>query len=308
MRTDMKKYDIIVIGAGTAGMTAAIYALRGGKKTLVWERENIGGQIALSPKVQNIPSIEEISGGEFADRLFSQITKLGADFELENCLKIEKEGNMFTVTTDYSAYEAPAVILASGVKHRRLNVPGEEEFLGKGVYYCALCDGAFYTGQDVALVGDGNTALQYALLLSDIAEKLTVVTMFDKFFGEKALEDALRSKKNVEIIPGYVATEILGKDGFEGVRFKQTSGEKTFDLKTAALFVAIGQVADTDLYKDLVETDAQGFVKTDDMMRTSVPGLYAAGDLRVKNVRQVTTAASDGAVAATDALNYIATV
>lgn len=304
----MKEYDIIVIGAGTAGMTAAIYALRGGKKTLILERENIGGQIALSPKVQNIPSIDEISGGEFADRLFSQITKLGVDFELEDCLKIEKEGDIFTVTTDYNSYTAKAVILASGVKHRKLNVPGEEKFLGKGVYYCALCDGALYTGQEVTLVGDGNTALQYALMLSDIASKLTVVTMFDKFFGEKALEGALRAKDNVEIITDHVACEILGGDKFEGVRFKETSGNQTFDLQTAALFVAIGQVADDALYKDLVETDAQGFVIADDMMRTSVPGLYAAGDLRVKNVRQLTTAAADGAVAATDALSYIAKI
>ena len=204
----MKTYDIIIIGAGTAGMTAAIYALRGGKKTLILERENIGGQIALSPKVQNIPSIFEISGGEFADRLFSQISDLGVDFELEEVLKIEKSDKLFTVTTDYNSYCAGAVILASGVRHRKLNVPGEEKFLGKGVYYCALCDGAFYTGRDVTLVGDGNTALQYALLLSDLASELTVVTMFDKFFGEKALENALRAKDNVRIISDYVAAEI----------------------------------------------------------------------------------------------------
>ncbi len=304
----MKTYDIIIIGAGTAGMTAAIYALRGGKKTLILERENIGGQIALSPKVQNIPSIFEISGGEFADRLFSQISDLGVDFELEEVLKIEKSDKLFTVTTDYNSYCAGAVILASGVRHRKLNVPGEEKFLGKGVYYCALCDGAFYTGRDVTLVGDGNTALQYALLLSDLASELTVVTMFDKFFGEKALENALRAKDNVRIISDYVAAEILGGDVFTGVRFKKTKGDETFEHKTSALFVAIGQVADDALYKDLVETDAQGFIVTDDMMRTNVPGLYAAGDCRVKNVRQLTTAASDGAVAATDALAYLATI
>ena len=304
----MKTYDIIIIGAGTAGMTAAIYALRGGKKTLMLERENIGGQIALSPKVQNIPSIFEISGGEFADRLFSQISDLGVDFELEEVLKIEKSDKLFTVTTDYNSYCAGAVILASGVRHRKLNVPGEEKFLGKGVYYCALCDGAFYTGRDVTLVGDGNTALQYALLLSDLASELTVVTMFDKFFGEKALENALRAKDNVRIISDYVAAEILGGDVFTGVRFKKTKGDETFEHKTSALFVAIGQVADDALYKDLVETDAQGFIVTDDMMRTNVPGLYAAGDCRVKNVRQLTTAASDGAVAATDALAYLATI
>ena len=248
----MKEYDIVIIGAGAAGMTAAIYALRGGKKTILLERENIGGQIALSPKVQNIPSIPEISGSDYADKIFSQISDLGADFELEEVLKIEKRENRFTVTTDYNEYSAGAVILASGVKHRQLNVPGEERFLGKGVYYCALCDGAFYAGQEVALVGDGNTALQYALMLSDIASRLTVVTMFDKFFGEKALEDALRAKENVEIIPGFVAEEILGSNEFEGVRFKETTGDKRFDLKTAALFVAIGQVADDKLYRGLV--------------------------------------------------------
>lgn len=301
----MKEYDIVIIGAGAAGMTAAIYALRGGKKTILLERENIGGQIALSPKVQNIPSIPEISGSDYADKILSQISDLGADFELEEVLKIEKRENRFTVTTDYNEYSAGAVILASGVKHRQLNVPGEERFLGKGVYYCALCDGAFYAGQEVALVGDGNTALQYALMLSDIASRLTVVTMFDKFFGEKALEDALRAKENVEIIPGYVAEEILGSNEFEGVRFKETTGDKRFDLKTAALFVAIGQVADDKLYRGLVKTDSQGFIITDEMMRTDIPGLYAAGDCRAKNVRQLTTAASDGAIAATDILTRI---
>ncbi len=304
----MKEYDIVIIGAGAAGMTAAIYVLRGGKKTILLERENIGGQIALSPKVQNIPSIPEISGSDYADKIFSQISDLGADFELEEVLKIEKRENRFTVTTDYNEYSAGAVILASGVKHRQLNVPSEERFLGKGVYYCALCDGAFYAGQEVALVGDGNTALQYALMLSDIASRLTVVTMFDKFFGEKALEDALRAKENVEIIPGYVAEEILGSNEFEGVRFKETTGDKRFDLKTAALFVAIGQVADDKLYRGLVKTDSQGFIITDEMMRTDIPGLFAAGDCRAKNVRQLTTAASDGAIAATDTLSYLATI
>ena len=300
-----RDYDVIVIGAGAAGMTAALYALRGGKRVLVLEKETFGGQIAFSPKVQNFPSIKEIAGAEFAENLFTQITDLGADFELETVASVSKEGDVFTVTTDYRSYTSLAVVIAAGVKHRHLGIEKEKDFLGNGVYYCALCDGALYAGREVTLVGDGNTALQYALMLSDICSKVTVVTMFDRFFGEPALEKALRARANVEIIPDYIAEDFVGDNEFEGVIFKETKGDKRFTLKTPALFVAIGQVPDNAVFANLADLDKQGFIIAHEDTKTRTEGLYAAGDCRTKDVRQLTTAVADGACAATQAMNLI---
>ena len=300
-----RDYDVIVIGAGAAGMTAALYALRGGKKVLVLEKETFGGQIAFSPKVQNFPSIKEIAGAEFAENLFTQVSDLGADFELETVSSVSKEGDVFTVTTDYRSYTSLAVVIAAGVKHRHLGIEKEKDFLGNGIYYCALCDGALYAGKEVALVGDGNTALQYALMLSDICSKVTVVTMFDRFFGEPALEKALRARNNVEIIPDYIAADFAGDKEFEGVVFKETKGEKRFTLRTPALFVAIGQVPDNAVFANLADLDKQGFIIANEDTKTRTEGLYAAGDCRTKEVRQLTTAVADGACAATQAMNLI---
>ena len=292
-----RDYDVIVIGAGAAGMTAALYALRGGKRVLVLEKETFGGQIAFSPKVQNFPSIKEIAGAEFAENLFTQITDLGADFELETVASVSKEGDVFTVTTDYRSYTSLAVVIAAGVKHRHLGIEKEKDFLGNGIYYCALCDGALYAGREVALVGDGNTALQYALMLSDICSKVTVVTI--------ALEKALRARANVEIIPDYLAVDFAGEKEFEGVVFKETKGEKRFTLRTPALFVAIGQVPDNAVFANLADLDKQGFIIANEDTKTRTEGLYAAGDCRTKEVRQLTTAVADGACAATQAMNLI---
>ena len=300
-----RDYDVIVIGAGAAGMTAALYALRGGKRVLVLEKETFGGQIAFSPKVQNFPSIKEIAGAEFAENLFTQVSDLGADFELETVSSVSKEGEVFTVTTDYRSYTSLAVVIAAGVKHRHLGIEKEKDFLGNGIYYCALCDGALYAGREVALVGDGNTALQYALMLSDICSKVTVVTMFDRFFGEPALEKALRARANVEIIPDYLAVDFAGEKEFEGVVFKETKGEKRFTLRTPALFVAIGQVPDNAVFANLADLDKQGFIIANEDTKTRTEGLYAAGDCRTKDVRQLTTAVADGACAATQAMNLI---
>ena len=218
---------------------------------------------------------------------------------------MSKDGDVFTVTTDYRSYTALAVVIAAGVKHRHLGIEKEKDFLGNGVYYCALCDGALYAGKEVALVGDGNTALQYALMLSDICSKVTVVTMFDRFFGEPALEKALRARDNVEIIPDYIAVDFAGEKEFEGVVFKETKGEKRFTLITPALFVAIGQVPDNSVFAALTDLDKQGFIVAGEDTKTRTEGLYAAGDCRTKEVRQLTTAVADGACAATQAMNLI---
>ena len=299
-------YDIIVIGAGASGMTSALYALRGGKSVLIIEKETVGGQISFSPRVENFPTIKEISGQDLSDRLFDQIMDQGVAFELETVEKIEKlEENGFKVTTDYHTYTAKAVIIAAGVKHRHLGLPREQEFIGRGVYYCALCDGAFYENQEVTLIGDGNSALQYALYLSNICSKVTVVTLFDYFAGEPMLVNRLKERANVEIIMGYASTSFLGEDKFEGIAFKETYGDKTMEIRNSAVFVAIGQVPDNKKYENLVELDKQGFIVAGEDTFTKTEGIYAAGDCRTKSVRQLTTAVGDGANAATGACAYI---
>ncbi len=298
-------YDIIVIGAGASGMTAALYASRAGKRVLVIEKETVGGQISFSPRVENFPTIKEISGMDLSDRLFDQIMTQGVSFELETVEKVEKVEKGFNVVTDYHTYSAKSVIIASGVKHRHLGLPREDDFIGNGVYYCALCDGAFFENEDVMLIGDGNSALQYALYLSNICKKVTVVTLFDYFAGEQLLVDRLKARDNVEIIMGYASTEFLGKEKFEGIRFKETYGDKTMDVRAKAAFVAIGQVADNERYLPLVELDKQGFIVSDESATTLTDGLFVAGDCRTKKVRQLTTAVSDGANAATAACAYV---
>ncbi len=284
-------------------MTAALYALRNGKSVLLLEEETIGGQIAGSPRVENFPSILEISGLDWSNNLFEQITHHGADFELEKVTGIEKEGDVFTVTTDYGAHQAKAVVIATGVKHKHLNLPNEENLTGNGISYCAICDGAFHSGQEVALVGDGNTALQYALLLSNYCPKVYVYTLFDKFFGDAGLVKVLRSKENIEVRPNTAICGYIGENELEGIVYKENGETKTHMIK--GLFVAIGQIPDNKKFANLVDLDAQGYFDSDETCRTKTPGLYVAGDCRKKGVRQLTTSVADGATSAMGACAYI---
>jgi thioredoxin reductase (NADPH) len=297
--------DIIVIGAGVAGMTAALNALRNGKTVKILEQETFGGQISFSPRVENFPTIQKISGMELADRLFEQVSNLGAEVELEKVVGIEKVGNDFTVALENNKfYQTHSVIIATGVKHRRLTIANEEELEGKGVSYCALCDGAFYKGEEVALIGDGNTALQYALLVSSYCPKVYVCTLFDKFFGDKALVDALAKKQNVEIIHNVSSTRFEGNDELNGIVFKKQDNSE-FTLNVKACFVAIGQIPDNQAFKNIVELDKEGYIVSDENCTTKTNGIFVAGDCRTKQVRQLTTAASDGAVAGLAASKYI---
>ena len=302
--------DIIVIGAGASGMTAALYALRNGKSVLVLEQETVGGQISNSPRVENFPSIKEISGSDFSDKLFEQITNLGADFELEMVDKVEKdEDGLFTVTTDYAQRKARAVILAVGVKHRHTGVAGEEELIGNGISYCALCDGAFYKGEDIALIGDANTALQYALLLSNGCKSVTVFTLFDRFFAENYLVKALNARNNIKTYHDHMLTEFESENGsLTGLKFMNKKDGSTVEFKTKGVFIAIGQVPDNKMFENVVELDKQGYILSDETCTTKTPGLFVAGDCRTKKIRQLTTACSDGAVAATAACTYIDTL
>ena len=301
--------DIIVIGAGAAGMTAALYSLRAGKTVTVFENESIGGQIASSPRVENFPSIKEIAGADFADNLFNQITDLGANLELEKIEKIEKvkylEKEIFEVTSEYNTYYAKAVIIATGAKHRHIGVSGEEDLIGKGVSYCAVCDGAFYKNQDVCLIGDANTALQYAVLLSNYCNKVYLNTLFDKFFGEKYLVDIIKQKENIIIEHNLNLKEFLVENGnFKGLKFQKTDTLEYKEFEVASCFIAIGQIPENDAFKNIVELE-KGYIKTNEDMETSTKGLFAVGDCRLKKIRQLTTAVNDGTIASVNACNYI---
>ena len=300
-------YDIIIIGGGVSGMTSALYALRNGKKVLLLEGSSIGGQIAQSPKVENYPSVKQISGEKLSEEIFDQITDLGVEFEFDNVLEIKKVEDVFEVIGEFSKYESKSVIIANGVKHRKLKLEKEDNFIGKGIYYCAICDGPFFAGKEVTLIGDGNTALQYALLLSELCSKVNLVNMFDKFFGDDNLVKAVETRKNIQITKNAKTIKLNGEHELEGIVFEKLDGS-TFEIKNTPLFVAIGQIPDNKRFENLAELDEFGYFKSDETTQTKTPGLFVAGDTRQKTVRQVTTAMCDGAVAGTNACNYLNTL
>lgn len=298
-------FDIIVVGCGPAGMAAALYATRSGKKVLILEKETIGGQIALAPKVENFPSIDSITGAELADRMFNQIFELGVSFELECVEKIEKVDDLFIVSTDYNKHTSRSVIIATGAHHKKIGVPNEEEWLGKGLSYCALCDGAFYKGEEVAVIGDGNSALQYALDLSNYCSKVYICTLFDKFFGDNVLVKRLEEKENIIIMQNVSLVGLHGKDELETLHFYDTTLGTDVTLDVKGVFIAIGQVPNNDIVKELTEIDKAGYIVAGEDLNTNTPGLFVAGDCRTKGVRQATTAVADGAIAALAAVKYL---
>ena len=299
-------FDIIVIGGGAAGMTAALYARRNGKSVLVLEGESLGGQIATSPRLENFPSIKEISGEAFADNLFEQIVDLGAEVEIEKAVSIEKRADKsFLVRTEYNEYAAKSVIIAAGVKHKHLKTKHDrEDLVGKGVYYCAVCDGPFYKGREVAVVGDANSALQYALLLSGYCKKVHMYTLFDKFFGDESLVKALRAKDNIEVRPNTSVVDFIGEEELTAIEYTDKDGNLCRQ-EIPAVFVAIGQVPDNAAFANVADLDDAGYIAADESCRTKTEGLFVAGDCRTKAVRQVSTAVSDGAIAATNASLYL---
>ena len=301
----MIMHDIIIVGGGPAGLTAAIYGLRAGKTVLVIEKNGFGGQIAYSPKVENIPGTISISGTEFADKLTEQAMNLGADVELETVVRVEDGKTKKVYTEEGSCYEAGAVILAVGVKHRMLGLPGEEELVGNGISFCAVCDGAFYAGQNVAMIGGGNSALQEALLLSEVCNKVTIVQNLAFFTGEKKLADALTARENVEVIFSAVVAEYLYENGtLTGLRIRLENGEERV-LPVDGAFLAVGLAPENDAFASLAELNDWGYFASTEDCTTKTAGIYVAGDCRSKTIRQVTTAAGDGAVAAMTACRYL---
>lgn len=298
--------DIVIIGGGPSGLTSAIYALRAGKSVLLIEKEAIGGQIATSPRVENYPSIKEISGIELSNNMFEQALSLGMEFELDEISSISQiEGSNFQIQGKYACYEGKSIIIATGVKHRHINVPGEDELLGKGLSYCATCDGPFFKGEDVSVIGDANTALQYTLLLSQYCNKVYLNTLFDKFFGDKILVDQIKKRDNIIIRHNLSLKEFIYDDTLKGLKFEDTKTDEVVEFQVKGCFIAIGQVANNDIFKDLVELSPDGFIVVNEKMETKTKGIYAAGDCTKKQIKQLATAINDGAISAINACNYI---
>lgn len=298
-------FDVIIVGGGPSGLTASIYAKRAGKSVLVLEKESFGGQIATSPRVENFPTIKSISGTELIDRLLDQVLDLGVEVDVDEVKHIEKNNGIFNVSCEYSSYEAKAVIIATGCSPRSLDTKGLEDYIGKGVSYCAVCDGSFYEGKDVCLIGDANTALQYALLLSNVCNKVYVCTLFDKFFGEDLLVKSLLARSNVEVTHNILLKQVKGNGQVEEAVFENTKTKEEVSFKVEGIFIAIGQIPHNDGFTNLVDLDKAGYIVSNNDVYTKTEGLFVSGDARVKNLRQLTTAVGDGALAATAAVKYI---
>lgn len=291
-------YDVIIIGGGPAGITAGIYCQRANLKTIIFEKETIGGQIASSPLVENFPGCKSISGAQLATNFYEQADELGIPIEIEEVLEIIP-GEKIKVITDFGEYESKVVILATGSKYRLLGLPNEVEYIGKGIAFCTSCDGAFFKGKDIAIIGGGNSAVTNAIYMANIAKKIYLVDICDHLICEKTLEDKLRSLDNVEIIQQTGVKELLGDEELNGVIL---SNDRKLDIQ--GMFISIGMVAQTELVKDIVKLNKQNYVDSEDC-KTSLDNIFVAGDCRSKNIRQLTTAVADGTTAAINAIKYI---
>ena len=300
-------YDIVIIGAGPAGLTAAIYARRAEKSVIVLEKSTFGGQITHSPRVENYPGFIQMSGTEFADKLTEQALAQGAEIELDTAKEIKSEAGNYTVVGDYGEYNAKSVIIAGGSAHRKLEFPNEDNFVGEGISYCAVCDGAFYRGKNVAIVGGGNSALQEAVMLSDICESVTVIQNLSFLTGEEKLIKDIETRSNVKVIYSSVVKEILGDTQFKGIIIENTDSNEKTELLLDGVFVAIGQKPENEPFANIVALNDYGYIKADEtcVPENSPKGIFTAGDCRTKSVRQVATAIADGAVAAISACRFI---
>lgn len=315
-----KPYDVAIIGAGIAGMTAAIYAARANKSVVVFEGKTYGGQIITSEKIANYPALPGVSGVELSKKIYQQMSDLGIKIKYLNVTEIhDDEENWKEIVTDeydgsfcagekwdqeLGVYTAKTVILAVGSIERELDLPGEKEFLGKGLSYCATCDGGFFKNKPVAVIGGGNTALYDALYLADVASKVYLVHRRNEFRGDQGLVDKVREKKNVEFVMESRPNKLLGDKKLEGVEVRNEDGKKR-TLEVDGLFVAIGRVPATKQFEDLVKLDEDGYIKAGEDCHTSRTGVFVAGDCRTKSLRQLVTASSDGAMAATEAIKFL---
>ena len=298
-------YDIIIVGAGTAGLSAAIYGVRAGKRVLVLEANVYGGQIINPPEIENYPGIKHISGFEFATNLYEQAKDLGAEIKLEKVVEIKSEQEATSVMTEQEVYTAKSIILATGAKNRPLGLAKEQEWIGRGISYCATCDGAFFKGKEVAVNGGGNTALEDALFLSNYCSNVSIIHRRDTFRGEEKLLQSLKEKANVSFILNATIDELLGEDKLEGLKIKNNITKEEQHLSISGLFIAIGQMPENLVFSNIIELDDSGYIKGAENCKTNIEGIFVAGDTRTKQVRQLATAASDGAIAGLAACEYI---
>ena len=299
--------DIIIIGAGPAGLTAAIYARRAEKSVLVLEAAAYGGQIINTPSIDNYPAAAHISGFDFAQRLYEQAKELGAEIRFEKAVEILENGTEKTVITSHNRYTAKAVILATGSENRKLGLSDEDTLIGKGVSYCATCDGAFYRGKTVAVVGGGNTALEDALYLCDLAKTVYLIHRRDSFRGDSGTVARLKRKDNLRLVLNSTVTALRADQRLTGIEVTDKEGNRqTIDVD--GLFVAVGRIPENQNFASLLDLDESGYAIADENCSTKTPGIFVAGDARQKRVRQLVTAASDGAIAATGAIHYLNTL
>lgn len=297
-------YDIIIVGAGPAGLTAAIYSKRASKNVLVLEANSYGGQIINTLDIENYPVEAHISGFDFATKLYNQAKDLGTEIIFEKVVNINDKGNIKEVVTTKNSYKAKAVILATGSENRKLGLPKENELVGKGISYCATCDGAFYKNKTVAVVGGGNTALEDALYLSSMASKIYLIHRRDEFRGSESTVALLKEKDNVEFVYNSNITKLNGIEKLESIDVTNKDGSIT-TINVDGLFVAIGRVPENENFAKLINLDSSGYIVASEDCNTNVSGIFVAGDNRKKEVRQLVTATSDGAIAATQAIKYI---
>ncbi len=294
---------MLVIGAGPAGLTAALYARRAEKTVTVVEKGAFGGQMTFSPRIENYPGFATVSGTALADVMVSQVLEQGANLEPDEIKSIEKINGGYKAIGAYGEYEAKTVIIATGAKHRQLSIERENDFTGEGISYCAVCDGAFYKGQTVAVIGGGNSALQEAILLSEGCKQVILVQNLDHFTGEQKLLDTLKSKSNVSFITGHTVSGLIGDKTLRGIKIQGADGEKV--LEVDGVFVAIGLVPQNEFIRDLITLNDWGYLASGEDTKTNCEGIFAAGDCRAKNIRQIATAVADGATAALSAIRYI---
>ena len=298
-------YDLAIIGGGVAGMTAAIYASRAGMSCLIIEKAGFDGQAALTATIENYPSLKSVEGWELAANMKAQVDALGVESLSADVTGLTKEGDTFTVTANAEAIEARTVIIANGVRRRELGITGEETFRGRGISWCAVCDGGFFRRKKVAVIGAGNSALGDAIYLSDLCEEVYLVFRREQPTASKSYLDKLKDLPNVHLMPRHIPLEIKGERRVTALTVKNIDTDEEYDIEVGGVFEAIGLIPDNTLFSDLVELDDRGYILTDDEMRTATEGLFAAGDTRQKHLRQIVTACSDGAIAATAAHEYL---
>lgn len=299
-----RQYDLVIVGAGPAGLSAAIYGARAGLSVLLLENAAPGGKLTKTHQISNYPGVQDIAGADLAVKMLEQAMSFGAEYAYGQVEKITKEKQV--ILQDGSSIQGKAVLVATGTKERLLNIPGEQEYMGKGISFCAVCDGAFYRNQDVVVIGGGNSALEESLFLTQFVNKVTIVIRRDVFRAEKRIQDQILANDKIEIITKHIPIEVVGKDGkVAGIRLQNVDTKEETVLDCQGIFPYVGQDPNTAFLADLDILDEKGYVIVDEHMRTNIPGIYAAGDVIQKELRQVVTATNDGAIAAQHAFHYI---